>query len=55
MPMDIYPEVYEKFVGHNGISKEDLDVLMFEAQSNVSLVENAFAYVDSKKHTNNYN
>lgn len=54
MPMDIYPEVYEKFVGHNGISKEDLDVLMFEAQSNVSLVENAFAYVDSKKHTNNY-
>jgi len=55
MPMDIFPELYDEFVGHNNLAIEDITLLLQKAEMNDSLVRKAIEYADSQETLiNNY-
>lgn len=54
IPMDINMEFYDEFVGHQTMSKEDIDMLLNAAGMDTELVKQAIYYVDERPdvHTN---
>lgn len=54
IPLDFYPEVYEEFVGHNKLSKEDLDLLITKAAGDVEKVRDAIHLADKQPEIGNY-
>lgn len=57
MPYDIYPELYDELIGHNGLDKEDISLLLYKAGENPDKVREAVKMVDeySNNHmVNNY-
>lgn len=50
-PMDIYKPFYDEYVGHNKLSKEDIDLLLFKTSGDQRIVEKAIQMADeaSKK------
>ena len=49
MPMDTCPEIYEEFVGHNKLAKEDIDLLLQKAAFDKAKVRKAIEMADSKQ------
>lgn len=47
-------QLYEEFVGHNKLIKEDIDVLLKKAQMNVDDVRKAIEYTDKQGEVANY-
>lgn len=54
MPLDIYPEFYEEFVGHNNLSKEDIDLLFKKAEGNLDVVRKYILMADEQANIRNY-
>lgn len=54
MPMDIDMEFYEEFVGHNNLTKEDIDLLIMRAQGDTTKVRDAINLADKQPSINNY-
>lgn len=57
MPLDLYPQLYEEYVGYNGLTKEDIDILLEKADMNEDTVRQAIKYTDDASQTtfiNNY-
>ncbi len=46
MPLDTYPDFYSEYVGHNKLTKEDLDLLLFKAKYDVETVTRAIEMAD---------
>ncbi len=53
-PRDMYPDLYSRFVGHNGLTEEDIDLLIKKSDNNVELIEKAIEYTDSREWVDNY-
>lgn len=57
IPNDIeeYKEIYEKYVGHNGIlDEDDITLLLTQAHGDKKLIEKAILTADQHEHLNNY-
>lgn len=54
MPMDIYPEFYKEFVGHNHLDKEDITLLINKAQGDIEKVRKAINLADKQDNLINY-
>ncbi|SDW44348.1 Initiator Replication protein [Lachnospiraceae bacterium KHCPX20] len=57
IPMDSTVEnqhLYEKYVGHAGLAKEDIDLLLKKADWDASVVESAIKYADKQDVIENY-
>lgn len=57
IPLDNYPEFYKEFVGHNELTKEDIDLLMIKSQYNPERIRKAVEMADEtskKTFINNY-
>lgn len=54
IPMIMHQDFYEEYVGHNELTKEDLDILLFKADGDENLLRNYIKMADSYKHINNY-
>ncbi len=57
IPIDLSNEtrqLYDKYVGHNGLDKEDIDLLLKKAHLQVRDVEDAIRYTDNQDEINNY-
>ncbi len=57
IPMDLTPEtrdLYDSYVGHNNLDKEDIDLLLRHAAMNVQDVISAIRYADAQGEISNY-
>ena len=54
VPYDISPEIYDEFVGHNNLAKEDMDLLLKLANYDTSVVREKIEMADKRPHTDNY-
>lgn len=56
MPRDLpaYKHLYQKYVGHNKLTAEDIDMLIVKAKYDASLVENAINDADKIEYIYNY-
>lgn len=57
MPLDLYPKLYEDYVGYNDLTKEDIDILLRKSDYNEDIVRQAIEYTDEMSKTtfiNNY-
>lgn len=56
MPRDLpqYEALYEAYVGHNGLSAEDVDILIEKADYEIELVEQCIAAADKQQQLDNY-
>nr|WP_297708326.1 replication initiation protein [uncultured Butyrivibrio sp.] len=56
IPFDLeqYKPLYDEFVGHNELTKEDLDLLLKKAQYQVDVVRDAIDRADRQPYLNNY-
>ena len=54
IPMDVYPELYEELVGHNGLTKEDVDMLLKKAGNDPRKVMRAVKMADAQPNIRNY-
>ncbi len=54
LPRDQFPIFYERYSGHNGLEKEDLDLLLERAGYDEAKVERAIALADQQGHISNY-
>lgn len=54
IPMDIYAGLYDEFVGHNELIKEDIDKLLEYANYDEALVRDCIKMADNAKNVNNY-
>ena len=54
LPMDIYPQLYEDFVGHNHLEKEDITLLIEKANGNEDKVRRAIEMADCQENITNY-
>jgi len=49
-----YPELYRRYIGHNGLQQEDLDLLLQKASYNEEKVIKAIEMADKQPEINNY-
>jgi len=54
MPYDLYVELYEEYVGHNQLSKEDIDLLFKKAGGDAEKVKSAISLADKQPSIDNY-
>ncbi len=54
MPMDTFPDLYGDFVGHNKLTKEDIDLLLKKADYQEERVRGAIAMADAQDSLTNY-
>ena len=54
MPLDVYPELYEDFVGHNHLDKEDITLLIKKAGGSEAKVRRAIEMADKQDNISNY-
>ncbi len=54
MPMDIYIGLYDELVGHNGLVKEDIDLLLKKCDFDQDLVRKYVELADKQSHIINY-
>ncbi len=54
MPRDQFPEIYAKYENHNGLEKEDIDLLLYKAKYDTKKVERAIAEADAQNQIDNY-
>lgn len=56
MPMDMpgYEDIYEEYVGHNNLARQDIDVLLRTAAYDKERVRDAIAYADKQEEIRNY-
>ncbi|MCR5099590.1 MAG: replication initiation protein [Lachnospiraceae bacterium] len=54
IPMDTLPELYDEFVGHNGLAKEDIDLLVSKAAGDQVRVKRAIRLADEQDNISNY-
>ena len=54
MPYDFYPELYEDFIGHNQLAKEDIDLLLSRSGHSEEKVRRAIKLADEQGHISNY-
>ncbi|WP_026493015.1 replication initiation protein [Butyrivibrio sp. XPD2002] len=56
MPYDLeqYKPLYDEYVGHNDLTKEDIDMLLKKADFNANKVRDAIALADKQGYINNY-
>lgn len=54
MPMDIYPDLYEDFVGHNDLIAEDITLLINKAGGDEQKVRKAIELADKQSNIKNY-
>lgn len=54
MPYDLYVELYDEYVGHNQLSKEDIDLLFKKAGGEAEKVRNAIELADKQPSIDNY-
>lgn len=54
MPMDIFPDLYDEFVGHNGLAKEDIDLLILKSEYNAEKIREAIKLADEQSYISNY-
>ena len=54
MPRDQFLWFYEAYEGHNELEKEDLDLLLYQAQYDVDKVKYAIDLADEQAHIDNY-
>ena len=54
MPYDIYPEVYNEFVGHNALSIEDVTLLLKKSGFEPEKIRKAIKLADKQEYINNY-
>lgn len=54
MPMDIYPELYSDYVGHNELTKEDIDLLIKKAGGEEEIIRRAIEMADEQPEIRNY-
>ena len=54
IPLDLYPELYDDYVGHNRLSKEDIDILISKADGDTERVKRAIELADRQPEINNY-
>lgn len=53
-PEVMFPSLYKDFVGHNGITNQDINVLLQRSGYNEEKIRRAFAYVDKLPNVRNY-
>ena len=53
-PFDIYPDLYDKYIGHNDLTKADIDMLMSKAGFDIEKVIKAIEMADKQDHLTNY-
>ena len=54
IPMDFHSEIYDKYVGHNNLSKGDIDLLLKKADYSDEKVEKAIILADKQPEIDNY-
>ena len=54
MPFDTFPEIYEEYVGHNHLDKEDIDLLLKIAGYDTQKVRQAISLADEQDNISNY-
>lgn len=54
IPVDIYPDIYNDFVGHNNLSIEDITLLLKKSGFNEEKVRRAIKLADEQDYINNY-
>jgi len=56
LPKDLaqYKPLYDEFIDHNGLTTEDLDILIKKAEYNTERVRRAIELADEQEHINNY-
>ncbi len=56
MPYDLeqYKPLYDKYIGHNELTKEDIDMLLKKAEYDPKKVSDAIELADKQKYINNY-
>lgn len=54
IPLDIYPDLYSDYLGHNGLSKEDIDLLVKKANGNEDTIRKAIEMADLQPEIRNY-
>ncbi|MBQ7242066.1 MAG: replication initiation protein, partial [Firmicutes bacterium] len=54
IPQDMYPELYDEFVGHNRLSREDISLLLLKAGGNAEKVRSAIELADRQPEIKNY-
>ncbi|MCR5747845.1 MAG: replication initiation protein [Lachnospiraceae bacterium] len=54
LPYDVFPEFYDEYVGHNNLSKEDIDLLISRAGGEYDLVKSAIGAADKQPYIKNY-
>lgn len=54
LPMDIYLDLYEDYVGHNHLIKEDIDLLIEKAKGEKQLIIDAITSADEQPNIQNY-
>lgn len=54
MPMDIYPEFYDEYLGHNNLSKEDIDLLIRKVEGDIERLREVIDLADSQENIKNY-
>ena len=54
LPMDLHESFYDKYVGHNELSKDDIDLLLKKAEYSEEKVEKAIMAADSQPEIENY-
>lgn len=52
--LDEFKPLYEKYIGHNNLSEEDIDLLIKTADMDANLVEEAIMEADAQEEINNY-
>ena len=54
LPLEFHSKLYEEYVGHNELTSEDIDLLLYKAKYDEELVESAIKQADSAGHIENY-
>lgn len=54
LPLDIMPDLYEQYVGHNNLSKEDIDLLIQKAAGDTEAIHRAISMADAQPEIHNY-
>lgn len=54
LPMDVYEDFYQEFIGHNNLAKEDLDLFLFKSGFDETLVRKSILLADEQPYISNY-
>lgn len=54
MPLDVQPEIFKKYVGHNKLTEQDITLLINKANGDTEAVEKAIHLADQQPSINNY-